>query len=263
MKYKLSVLFYNKCRSTIFQECRRYAGHSKWQNIKHTKETQDAARSALFRSVLSKMKAVILESGNSDPNSNPKLATLVDHAKKINMPAATLKTYLEKFQKPESGQTHILTAKTSSGVLLILHVESNNLITTKLNIQHILKRFSTKSVDLSVLSMFDCITYITVSKDCTFDQAMEDAIAVDAEDVKEVKEDNVTCFKFRSEFLFPNKVASQLANLGYNILSTENVCVPTTTIELADDELSKIDRLKQKLTTDVKEIRKIEDNIAQ
>lgn len=262
MKHRLSFLLYNKCKTTIFQESRRYAGHSKWQNIKHTKQEQDAARSLLFRSILSKIKAVVLETGSSDPTSNPKLANLIDHAKKSNMPAATLKTYLEKLQKSESGQIHILPFRTSTGALLLLHVETNNLNLVKINVNHIIKKFNTKVADSSVLSVFDCATYITGSKDCTFDQAMEDAVEVDAQDVEEMKQDSGTCFKFRTEFLFPDKVATRLINLGYDILSTENKCVPVSTVEVAEEELSRINKLKEKLTTEVKEIRKIEDNIA-
>lgn len=40
-------------------ETRRYAGHSKWKNIKATKEAQDAEKSTIFRSLAFKMKAVI------------------------------------------------------------------------------------------------------------------------------------------------------------------------------------------------------------
>lgn len=58
MKYQWNTLIYYTCRN-IFIETRRYAGHSKWKNIKATKEAQDGEKSAIFRSLAFKMKAVI------------------------------------------------------------------------------------------------------------------------------------------------------------------------------------------------------------
>lgn len=60
MKFRMNILIYNKCRSTLFQQSKKYAGHSKWQNIKHIKQEQDAARSALFRSLTNKMRVAVL-----------------------------------------------------------------------------------------------------------------------------------------------------------------------------------------------------------
>lgn len=58
MKYQWNTLICNTYRN-IFIETRRYAGHSKWKNIKATKEAQDSEKSAIFRSLASKMKAVV------------------------------------------------------------------------------------------------------------------------------------------------------------------------------------------------------------
>lgn len=62
--------------------------------------------------------------------------------------------------------------------------------------------------------------------------------------------------------MFPEKISSRLANLGYSILSMDNSCVPNTMIDLSDKELENIDKLKNKLTKEIPVIQKIEDNIA-
>lgn len=68
--------------------------------------------------------------------------------------------------------------------------------------------------------------------------------------------------QFKSEFLHPEKVITQLKILGYTILSTENKCIPTGTVQVTEEELLNINKFKQKLTSEIREIVKIEDNIA-
>ena len=55
-----NLLFYTKYKNILFQETKHYAGHSKWKNIKATKEANDAAKSILFQSISYRMKAVAL-----------------------------------------------------------------------------------------------------------------------------------------------------------------------------------------------------------
>ena len=53
----------------------RWKGHSKWQNIKHTKEANDLARSRLAKVYTMKIGIAIRENGNEmDPARNKTLA---------------------------------------------------------------------------------------------------------------------------------------------------------------------------------------------
>lgn len=81
------------------------------------------------------------ETGNADPDINPKLASLIDQAKKANMPASTLKGILSKVQNTwDDGQIHVITARTNVGVILIIHVLTKNLIPIQANINTILRK---------------------------------------------------------------------------------------------------------------------------
>lgn len=53
---------------------------------------------------------------------------------------------------------------------------------------------SAKNVD-SALAMFDCASYIIAEKDCNYDQATDDAIEADAEEVEELKDNDKTYYK--------------------------------------------------------------------
>lgn len=59
MKFR-NVLLYNRYRNILIQETKRYAGHSKWQNIKATKQEHDNARSQIFTALSHKMRVIAL-----------------------------------------------------------------------------------------------------------------------------------------------------------------------------------------------------------
>ncbi|XP_076241305.1 translational activator of cytochrome c oxidase 1 [Calliopsis andreniformis] len=263
MKFRINMLIYNNYKNILFQETRRYAGHSKWQNIKHTKETQDAARAALFRSLTNKMKIAITETGIIDPDKNLRLAQLIEQAKKASMPVTTIKTFLEKMKnKTEKSQIEILPIRGPGGCTLILYIASSNITYTKLGISAIVKKVSAQVADPSTLQMFDCACYVVASKECNLDQAMEDAININAQDVQEIKDNDETCFEFKCEFLSSSKSISQLRTLGYSILSTEDICIPQYLTELNEEDLKLVKKLKDKLMN-TGDIEKIEDNIAE
>lgn len=61
------------------------AGHSKWANIKHKKAKEDAARGKAFTKLIKEI-TVVARDGGGDPASNPRLRTLMEKARSINMP---------------------------------------------------------------------------------------------------------------------------------------------------------------------------------
>ncbi|XP_017757777.1 PREDICTED: probable transcriptional regulatory protein Cthe_2075 [Eufriesea mexicana] len=264
MQYLWKTLIYRHYRNILIQnETKRYAGHSKWKNIKDIKESQDKLRMTTFRMLAGKMRAVVEQTGDADPTTNYKLANLIAESKKVYMPAATLKTILDRLKNPPKGDTHVVTICPSvKGVILVVYFVTNNISKIKPIINNLVKRFNARTVDNKILfSTFDCASYITVSKNCNLNQAMEDAIMIDAQDVEEVNNDDSTYFMFKSEFLHPEKTKTQLENLGYTIVSIENRAIPLAVTELTEKELESIAKFKEKLESELNEIVKIDDNI--
>ncbi|NJO16251.1 MAG: YebC/PmpR family DNA-binding transcriptional regulator [Thioploca sp.] len=60
------------------------AGHSKWANIQHRKNVQDAKRSKLFTRLIREI-TIAARMGGSDPSSNPRLRAAIDKALSNNM----------------------------------------------------------------------------------------------------------------------------------------------------------------------------------
>ena len=64
------------------------SGHSKFANIKHKKEKNDAAKGKIF-TIIGREIAVAVKEGGPDPNNNSKLRDVIAKAKANNMPNDT------------------------------------------------------------------------------------------------------------------------------------------------------------------------------
>jgi YebC/PmpR family DNA-binding regulatory protein len=71
------------------------SGHSKFANIKHKKEKNDAAKGKIF-TVIGREIAVAVKEGGPDPANNFKLATVIAKAKANNMPNDTIERGIKK-----------------------------------------------------------------------------------------------------------------------------------------------------------------------
>ena len=60
------------------------SGHSKFHNIKKTKDKADAARAKIFTKIGREI-AVAVKTGGADPNTNSKLADIISKAKSNNI----------------------------------------------------------------------------------------------------------------------------------------------------------------------------------
>ena len=70
------------------------AGHSKWANIRHKKAKEDAKRGKEFTKLIKEI--TIAAKSGGDVAANPRLRTLVDKAKKINMPQENITRAIKK-----------------------------------------------------------------------------------------------------------------------------------------------------------------------
>lgn len=72
------------------------SGHSKFANIKHKKEKNDAAKGKIFTIIGREIAVAVKEGGGPDPANNFKLATVIAKAKANNMPMIRSKGVLKK-----------------------------------------------------------------------------------------------------------------------------------------------------------------------
>ena len=71
------------------------SGHSKFANIKHKKEKNDAAKGKIF-TIIGREIAVAVKEGGPDPSNNYKLAKVIEKAKSNNVPNDTIERGIKK-----------------------------------------------------------------------------------------------------------------------------------------------------------------------
>ena len=71
------------------------SGHSKFANIKHKKEKNDAKKGKIF-TVIGREIAVAVKEGGPDPDNNSRLRDVIAKAKANNMPNDTIERGIKK-----------------------------------------------------------------------------------------------------------------------------------------------------------------------
>jgi YebC/PmpR family DNA-binding regulatory protein len=81
------------------------AGHSKWANIQHRKNAQDAKRGKLFTKLIREI-TVAARMGDPDPNANPRLRLAVDKALAGNMTKDTIERAIKRGSGAQEGENY-------------------------------------------------------------------------------------------------------------------------------------------------------------
>ena len=72
------------------------SGHSKFANIKHKKEKNDAAKGKIFTKIGKELAVAVKEGGSADPANNSSLRDVIAKAKANNMPNDTIDRNIKK-----------------------------------------------------------------------------------------------------------------------------------------------------------------------
>ena len=81
------------------------SGHSKFANIKHKKEKNDAAKGKIFTKIGKELAVAVKEGGSADPANNSRLRDVIAKAKANNMPNDTIDRNIKKLKGMPMQQT--------------------------------------------------------------------------------------------------------------------------------------------------------------
>ncbi|MBQ9436760.1 MAG: YebC/PmpR family DNA-binding transcriptional regulator [Lachnospiraceae bacterium] len=211
------------------------SGHSKFANIKHKKEKNDAAKGKIF-TMIGREIAVAVKEGGPDPNNNFKLAQVVAKAKANNMPNDTIERGIKKAAGEGQGvsyETITYEGYGPSGVAIIVKTLTDNKNRTAANVR---SAFSKGGGNIGtpgcVSFMFDEKGQIVISKeDCDkeADDLMMLALDAGAEDFNE-EEDSYEVITDPGDFAAVDNalrdagispVSSDVTMLAQNYVSVE------------------------------------------
>ena len=229
------------------------SGHSKFANIKHKKEKNDAAKGKIF-TMIGRELAVAVKEGGPDPANNFKLAQVVAKAKANNMPNDTI----ERGIKKAAGDGNSVNYETAtyegygpSGTAIIVKCLTDNKNRTVANVRNAFtKGQGSIGTQGCVSYMFDEKGQIIIDKEeCEMDadELMMTALDAGAEDFNE-EEDSYEVLTAPDDL---GAVREALEAAGVPLLEAQVAMIPQTTVELTDEKsLKDIQRILDLLDHD-------------
>ncbi|MCC8065785.1 MAG: YebC/PmpR family DNA-binding transcriptional regulator [Clostridiales bacterium] len=213
------------------------SGHSKFANIKHKKEKNDAAKGKIF-TIIGREIAVAVKEGGSDPANNSRLRDVIAKAKANNMPNDTIDRGIKK-AAGELGTVNYeyvtYEGYGPSGIAIIVEALTDNKNRTFSNVRNAFTKGSGSIGTQGCVSyMFDKKGQIIIDREeCEMDadDLMMTALDVGAEDFTE-EEDSFEILTDPDEF---SAVRQTLEDQGIPMASAEVTMIPQTYVALTDE----------------------------
>lgn len=222
------------------------SGHSKFANIKHKKEKNDAAKGKIF-TVIGREIAVAVKEGGPDPNNNSRLRDVIAKAKANNVPNDTI----ERGIKKAAGDINSVNYEQNTyegygpnGVAIIVETLTDNKNRTAANVRAAFTKGGGNIGTPGCVSfMFDKRGQILIDKeecDMDADELMMAALDLGAEDFND-EEDSYEILTDPENF---SAVREGLEKLGVPMADAEVTMIPQNWVTLSDEEdIKKMNRI--------------------
>ena len=229
------------------------SGHSKFANIKHKKEKNDAAKGKMF-TIIGKEIAIAVKEGGPDPSNNSKLRDVIAKAKANNMPNDTIERGIKKAAGAEGSVNYeqiTYEGYGPSGIAIIVETLTDNKNRTAANVKHAFtKGGGNVGTPGCVSYMFDKKGEIVIDKEeveMDPDELMMLALDAGAEDFED-DEDAYTVYTAPDDF---SMVREALEKEGIPMASANVSMIPQNYIALTDeDAVKELNRILDMLDDD-------------
>ena len=212
------------------------SGHSKFANIKHKKEKNDAKKGKIF-TVIGREIAVAVKEGGSDPANNSRLRDIIAKAKANNLPNDTIERGIKKAAGDLGNVTYEFCTYEGygpKGIAIIVDCLTDNKNRTAGNVRSAFTKGNGNMGTSGCVSyMFDKKGQIIIDKEeCEMDadELMMIALDAGAEDFAE-EEDSYEVLTDPDEF---STVREALEAEGIPMVSAEVTMIPQNYVELTD-----------------------------
>ena len=218
------------------------SGHSKFANIKHKKEKNDAVRGKIFTKIGRELAVAVKEGGGPDPANNSRLRDVIAKAKANNMPNDNIERSIKKAagDADASNYEHVTyEGYGPNGTAIIVDALTDNKNRTASNVRNAFTKGSGNVGTPGCVSfMFDKKGQIIVAKEeCEMDadDLMMTALDAGAEDFVE-EEDSFEIITAPDDF---SAVREALEKAGIPLVEAQIAMIPQTYVELTDDQAIK------------------------
>ncbi|MBR5337347.1 MAG: YebC/PmpR family DNA-binding transcriptional regulator [Lachnospiraceae bacterium] len=214
------------------------SGHSKFANIKHKKEKNDAAKGKIF-TIIGREIAVAVKEGGPDPDNNSKLRDVIAKAKANNMPNDTIDRGIKKAAGDVNSVNYEYVSYEGygpGGTAIIVNALTDNKNRTAANVRSAFTKGNGSIGTQGCVSfMFDEKGQIIIDReecDTDADELMMMALDAGADDF--VEEDD--SFEIlTAPDAFPD-VRKALEDNNIPMASAEVTMIPQTYVKLTDEQ---------------------------
>ena len=230
------------------------SGHSKFANIKHKKEKNDAVRGKIFTKIGRELAVAVKEGGGPDPANNSRLRDVIAKAKANNMPNDNIERSIKKAagDADASNYEHVTyEGYGPNGTAIIVDALTDNKNRTAANVRNAFtKGHGSIGTQGCVSYMFDEKGQIIVAKEDyegDADELMMQALDAGAEDFSE-EEDSYEILTAPDDF---EDVRRALEDAGIPMAEASVTMLPQNYVELtAEEDLTNINRILDLLDAD-------------
>ena len=223
------------------------SGHSKWATIKHAKGLADAKRGKIFTKFIKEI-SIAARMGGGDPNSNPRLRTVIIKARAANMPKDNIERAIKKGTGEDGATSYeelVYEGYAAGGVAVMVEVLTDNKNRAAADIRNIFnKTGGNLGTSGSVSRMFQRKGTIELDAEkVSEDDLMEVALDAGAEDI--VNEDGVITVTTTPDTFAD--VSDAIAEKGFETLSADVGLVPDAYTPVDKDTAAKVQKLIDRL----------------
>ena len=162
------------------------AGHSKWANIQHRKNAQDAKRGKIFTKIIREI-TIAARAGGGDPAANPRLRLAIDKGLAANMNKESIERAIKKATGELEGVTYEeirYEGYAPGGVAVIVETMTDNRHRTVADVRHAFSKFGGNlGTDGSVSYLFRKLGVLSFAPGAPEDTITDVAIEAGADDV--------------------------------------------------------------------------------
>ena len=232
------------------------AGHSKWANIKHRKERQDAKRGKVFTRLIKEI-TVASRMGGGDPDMNPRLRLAIDKAQEANLPKDTIERATKRGAGELEGVSYEQVRYEGYGIggaAVIVDCMTDNRTRTVADVRHAFtKHGGNLGTDGSVAFLFKHCGQMVYAPGTNEDKLMEAALEAGAEDVVSHDDGSLEVVTGPYEFA---RVKPALERAGFKAELAEVTMKPANETEMSGEDSAKMQKLLDALESvdDVQEV---------
>ncbi|MGH6622913.1 MAG: YebC/PmpR family DNA-binding transcriptional regulator [Burkholderiaceae bacterium] len=219
------------------------AGHSKWANIQHRKNRQDAKRGSAWTKIIREV-TVASRDGGPDPGMNPRLRLALEKARLGNVPKDKLNNAIQRGAGKLEGANYEEIRYEGYGIggaAVMIDCMTDNRTRTVAEIRHALaKNGGNLGTDGSVAFNFKHCGQLLFAPGTSEEKVMDAALEAGAEDIIANDDGTVEVITAPADF---EAVTKALEKAGLKPELAEVTMKPLTETPLAGDDAQKMQKL--------------------